>query len=130
MRLLWSLIPILPIYLAARHFRSRYKRVKVYSYNYTQLLPYKVVLSNDENGFGNNYLHSKIYIIDDKIAYLGSLNFTGGGTRKNHETRIRLHYSLSVQKIVEEFDYLMHEARMPEFDIRDCGNLSYREPIN
>ena len=130
MRLLWSLIPILLIYLAARNFRSRYKRVKVYSYKYTQLFPFKVVLSNNGNGFGNTYLHSKIYIIDDKIAYLVSLNFTGGGTRNNHETRIRLHDSPSVQKIVEEFDYLMHQARMPEVDIQDWGSLLYRELLN
>lgn len=130
MGLLWSLIPIALIYLAARHFRKRYNRERVYAYYYTQLFPFKVVLLKDDNGFGNTYLHSKIYIIDDKIAYLGSLNFTGGGTRNNHETRIRLQDSLSVQKIVEEFHYLMHEARMPEVDIQHWGSLLYREPVN
>lgn len=129
-RLLWWLIPIILVFLAARYFKNKYKEVRVYSYSYSQLFPFKVVLSKDENGYGNTYLHSKIYIIDDKVAYLGSLNFTGGGTRNNHETRIRLHDSPSVQKIVEEFDYLMHGARMPEVDIQDWGSLLYREPIN
>lgn len=37
-----------------------------------------------------NYdLHSKIYIIDNKIAFLGSLNFTDTGFMLNHETCIK-----------------------------------------
>ncbi|MGB6150740.1 MAG: phospholipase D-like domain-containing protein [Pricia sp.] len=129
-RLLWLLIPIALLFLVARYFRTKYKLVRVYSCSYSQLFPLKVVLSKDENGFGNTYLHSKIYIIDDKIVYLGSLNFTGGGTRNNYETRIRLHDSPCIQKIVEEFDYLMHEARMPEVDIQHWGRLLNREPFN
>ena len=35
-------------------------------------------------------LHSKIYIIDSKIAFLGSLNFTTTGFLFNHETCIRI----------------------------------------
>ncbi len=89
-----------------------------------------MVLSKNQNGFGNTYLHSKIYIIDDEIAYLGSLNFTGGGTRNNYETRVRLSDAPSVQKMVGEFDYLMYGAKMPEIDIQEWGSLLYREPIN
>lgn len=129
-RLLWLLIPIGISWTVARHYELKAKRKRACSYTYKNLFPFKVVLSKSENGFGNTYLHSKIYIIDDEIAYLGSLNFTGGGIRKNYETRVRLGDAPSVQKIVEEFDYLMHGARMPEVDIRDCGNLFYREPVN
>ncbi len=130
MRLLWLLIPITILFATARHFKSRAKRKRACSYTYKQLFPFKVVLSKNWKGFGNTYLHSKIYIIDDEIAYLGSLNFTGGGTRNNHETRVRLGDAPSVQKIVEEFDYLMHGTRMPELDINDWGSGLYREPIS
>ena len=37
----------------------------------------------------NYNLHSKIYIIDNKIAFLGSLNFTDTGFMLNHETCIK-----------------------------------------
>ena len=124
------MIPIGISCTAARHFKLKAKRKRACSYTYKQLFPFKVVLSKNGNGFGNTYLHSKIYIIDDEIAYLGSLNFTGGGTRNNYETRVRLGDAPSVQKIVEEFDYLMHGARMPELDISDWGSVLYREPIN
>ncbi len=116
-RLLWLLFPLLFLYRAAGHLRKKSERKRVCSYTYHKLFPFKVVLSKNEKGFRNTYLHSKIYIIDDEIAYLGSLNFTGGGTTNNHETRVRLNDEPSVKKIVEEFDYLMHGARMPEVDM-------------
>lgn len=37
----------------------------------------------------NYNLHSKIYIIDNKVAFLGSLNFTDTGFLFNHETCIK-----------------------------------------
>ena len=129
-RLLWLLVTLLPIFLLARHYGKKYRRKRICSYTYHQLFPFKVVLSKNGKGFRNTYLHSKIYIIDDEIAYLGSLNFTGGGTRNNHETRVRLNDEPSVKKIVEEFDYLMHGAMMPEVDIWEWGSMLYREPIN
>ena len=129
-RLLWLLVPLLSFYLTARYFEKKSERKMVYSYTYDRLFPFKVVLSKNESGFGNTYLHSKIYIIDDEIAYLGSLNFTGGGTRNNYETRVRLNDASSVQKIVEEFDYLMHDSRMPEAGIQEWGRMLYREPIS
>ena len=129
-RLLWLLVPIIFFYLVGSYFKSKTKRKRVYSYTYHKLFPFKVVLSKNENGLGNTYLHSKIYIIDDEVAYLGSLNFTGGGIRNNYETRVRLADAPSVQKIVGEFDYLMNQAKMPEVDMQDWGSLLYRDPIN
>lgn len=129
-RLVPLIIPIGLIYLLARYFTSKARKKRVYSYTYKQLFPFKVVLSKNGNGFNTTYLHSKIYIIDDKIAYLGSLNFTGGGTRYNYETRVRLTNRTSVRKIVEEFNHLMHEARIPEIDMQEWGGLLYRESIN
>lgn len=38
----------------------------------------------------NYNLHSKIYIIDNKVAFLGSLNFTDTGFLLNHETCIKI----------------------------------------
>lgn len=129
-RLLWLLVPLLFFYWVARYYRKKSKRKRVYSYSYDRLFPFIVVLSQNKNGFGNTYLHSKIYIIDDEIAYLGSLNFTRGGTESNYETRVRLSDASSVKKIVEEFDYLMNGADMPEVDLQEWGSLQYGEPPN
>lgn len=54
----------------------------------------------------NYQLHSKIYIIDNKIAYLGSLNCTDSGFRYNHETRIKTKdkkFISDLNKLYKEF---------------------------
>ncbi len=129
-RLLWLLPAVVLFYLIGRQYSIKAAKKRVYSYSYKQLFPFKVVLSKDENGFGTTYLHSKIYIIDDKIAYLGSLNFTNSGTKHNYETRVRINEMSSVHKIAEEFDYLMHEANLPEVSIQEWGRQQYPEPFN
>lgn len=129
-RLLWLLIPISVCYAISLYSKSKATRKKVYSYSYSPLFPFKVVLLKDGSCFGNSYLHSKIYIIDDTVAYLGSLNFTGGGTRNNYETRVRLTDFNSVLEIVREFDALMNGNDMPERDVQEWGSVLYKEPIN
>lgn len=47
------------------------------------------------------YVHSKIYVIDRKIAYLGSLNFTDNGFSSNFETRIRITDQHKVGELVD-----------------------------
>ncbi|MBL7473313.1 phospholipase D-like domain-containing protein [Robertkochia sediminum] len=54
-----------------------------------------------------NRLHSKFYIIDNKIAYLGSLNFTHSGIYNNHESRVRTMDSKVIQSLNQEFEHLM-----------------------
>lgn len=103
---------------------------KVYSYSYHSLFPVKVIRPVNEFGQRATYLHSKIYIIDDQIAYLGSLNFTRSGTEYNHETRVRLTDSPSVSKIVQEYRYLMDEAHFPEVDFQEWGSYHFLEPKN
>jgi phosphatidylserine/phosphatidylglycerophosphate/cardiolipin synthase-like enzyme len=79
------------------------KNKRIYHYTYKQLFPFKVFISpNNGNSFNKTFIHSKIYVIDDEIAYMGSLNFTGKGIKDNHETRIRTADPNAVAKIVEE----------------------------
>ena len=129
-RLLWLIPLVFLFYLIGRQYEIKAAKKRVFSYSYRQLFLFKVVLSNDGNGFGNTYLHSKIYIIDDQIAYLGSLNFTHSGTKHNYETRVRINEMSSVHKIAEEFDYLMYEARLSEVSVQEWGKQQYFEPIN
>lgn len=55
-------------------------RIPVTEYSYEQISPFRLVSPDTTNS-----LHAKIYIIDDKVAYLGSLNFTEWGTEHNVE---------------------------------------------
>ncbi|GMN11351.1 hypothetical protein MTsPCn9_10420 [Croceitalea sp. MTPC9] len=116
--------------LGAWLFRFLVRNKRVYSYTYEPIFPLKVVPQTNTFGQRTTYLHSKIYIIDDRIAYLGSLNFTRSGTEHNYETRVRLTDGPSVHKIVEEFRYLMDEASFPELDVQLFGKSHFKEIIN
>lgn len=102
-------------------------KIKVKSYTYKALFPVRILSTRNEFGRRTTYLHSKIYIIDDKIAYLGSLNFTRGGTESNHETRIRIMDSATIAKINEEFEYLWGDSAFTELDIAEWGRHNFME---
>ena len=129
-RTIWLLIPMVFIFFLGQYLKVMIRNKRIFSYTYEQLFPFKVFVSPDRNGFREMYLHGKIYINDDEIAYLGSLNFTGGGTKNNYETRIRLSDKESVQKIASEFDSLLYDKRLSEVCIQSWGKLLYQEPIN
>lgn len=127
--LLYVLIVLGLLLVAIGVLHHVHKGVQVYSYSYSSLFPLKVIKNLDDLGQRVTYLHSKIYIIDDRIAYLGSLNFTDSGTRNNYETRIRLTDQASVQKIGEEFRYLMDRAEFPEADMGASLQAHFSEPL-
>jgi phosphatidylserine/phosphatidylglycerophosphate/cardiolipin synthase-like enzyme len=110
--------------------RKAIRNIRIYSYSYASKFPLKVIRNYDDHEQRTTYLHSKIYIIDNQIAYLGSLNFTFGGTESNYESRVRLTDRESVSKIVEEFRYLMDEAPFPESDFSKLARRYFREPLN
>ena len=68
-----------------------------------------------------------MYIIDDEIAYLGSLNFTANGTKNNYETRIRISDQRAVKELYREFKNLFYNDDIPELDISDWGRELYLE---
>lgn len=107
------------------------KNKRIYHYTYKQLFPFKVFISpNTGNSFNKTFVHSKIYVIDDEIAYLGSLNFTAKGIKDNHETRIRTADPNAVAKIAEEVDEIFFNSNMAERDLQFWGSQLYTEPIN
>jgi phosphatidylserine/phosphatidylglycerophosphate/cardiolipin synthase-like enzyme len=107
------------------------KNKRIYHYTYKQLFPFKVFISpNNGNSFNKTFIHSKIYVIDDEIAYMGSLNFTGKGIKDNHETRIRTADPNAVAKIVEEVNEIFFNSNLAERDLQFWGSQLYSEPIN
>lgn len=110
---------------------NQIKNKRIYHYFYKQLFPFKVFVSpNHENSFKGDFIHSKIYVIDNEVAYIGSLNFTENGIKKSHETRIRTIDSNAVSKIVEEVNHLFFHSDMVEKDLQNWGKRLYQEPIN
>lgn len=90
----------------------RFKTIRTYYYRYSWRFPIKILLS----GKSNKYVHSKIYIIDDKIAYVGSLNFTDRGMKYNHEVRMKIKDEEAIGKLCTEFDSLFIDPSYASID--------------
>lgn len=125
-RVFLGFIPIILVFLIQSLYKNKIKKLQIYSYYYTQLFPFQVYVTNDKTSL----IHSKIYLIDDEIAYMGSLNFTQSGTQFNHETRIRTTDVNAIQEIRKEIDSLFGDPRMPVANLQLWGKQLYTEPIN
>ncbi|WP_412468834.1 phospholipase D-like domain-containing protein [Pedobacter sp. KLB.chiD] len=122
----FGFMPIIIIFLIQSLYKTKIKKLQIYSYYYTQLFPFKVYIANEKTCF----IHSKIYLIDDQIAYLGSLNFTQSGTQFNHETRVRTTDVNAIREIRKEIDHLFEHPYLPVVDLQLWGKQIYTEPIN
>lgn len=131
LRFVFGFIVVVLMFFARDYIVKKIKNTKVYHYTYRQLFPFKVFVSpNHGNSFNKTFIHSKIYVIDDQIAYLGSLNFTGSGVKENHETRIRTTDINAVNKIAEEVNELFFNSNLAERDLQFWGSQLYEEPGN
>ena len=129
LKIAYGLIPVIVIFLVVKLYKNKILNKRIYSYWYSQLFPFKVYLSPYKSD-SDTFIHSKIYLIDDKIAYLGSLNFTSSGTKNNYETRIRTEDPNAIKEIKEEIYQLLNYSHLPERDIQSWGSQLYYEPIN
>ncbi|WP_394331702.1 phospholipase D-like domain-containing protein [Arenibacter certesii] len=66
-------------------------------------------------------MHSKIYLVDHEIAYLGSLNFIYNGAHKNYETRIRIADRKAIKELNSEFDTLFDNENYLEKELSEWG---------
>lgn len=130
LKLLFWLIPIVILVLVYKFYQSIIKNKRIYNYWYSQLFPFKVFMSPNTTELSDTFIHGKIYLIDNQIAYLGSLNFTASGTKHNYETRIRTIDENAIIEINKEFNQLFSHSHLPERDIQMWGKQLYIEPIN
>jgi phosphatidylserine/phosphatidylglycerophosphate/cardiolipin synthase-like enzyme len=100
---------------------------RIYFYSYYPLFKLKVFYS-DKEGKGEYLIHSKIYVIDNNIAYLGSANFTYTGFNKSYESVIYIKDRDAVRKISQEVDNLYNNSNLYYKDIQEWGKQIYSEP--
>ena len=129
-RVAYGLVPIIIVWILIRFYRQKVRKKRIYIYSYSQLFPFKVFFSPYATHQSDTFIHSKIYVIDDQIAYMGSLNFTSSGTIKNYETRVRTTDAALIREINNEFYQLMYFSSLPERDIQAWGRQLYAEPLN
>lgn len=112
---------------------SKISKLKIYNYSYQTLFPIKIFLAPSQKDHFNHstfFIHSKIYVIDDKIAYMGSLNFTKSGFETNFENRFRFTDKNVIQGINEMYSDLLISSENSSLEIEQLARRIYREPIN
>tara|TARA_R110001606_G_scaffold379611_1_gene539736 strand:- start:15 stop:776 length:762 start_codon:yes stop_codon:yes gene_type:complete len=124
---LWGSIPLLLVWLLIRNYTSKIRNAQIYKYSYRQLFPFKVFATPESNSYSHPFIHGKLYLIDDGIAYLGSLNFTGNGIKNNYETRIRITDRKAIKELRVEFDSLFHNEDYMEKEMAEWGRELYEE---
>jgi len=105
--------------------------ISIYDYKYYSLFKLRVFNSRKAIDGGRGYLiHSKIYVIDNRVAFLGSINFTHNGFVKSYESSIKINDQKSVTKISKEVDWLFGNADLEYINIEQWGKELYHEPRN
>lgn len=106
-----------------------YHGIRIYSYRYHPLFNLRVFHSPYNSTVRGEYLvHSKVYVIDNRIAYVGSVNFTGISLWQNYECISRIEETGGVRRISEEVDDLFDSRQLYSRPIGEWGRQLYTEP--
>lgn len=126
--LYWALAA-LPITLESGR---RFYDMRVYSYEYETLIPICLLVSPYDQRISENqlFVHSKIYIIDQEVMFLGSVNFTEKGFRNNYECCVSTIDIDAIASVEGEIIDLMQTDGVYYRDINFIGSLVYPEPKN
>jgi len=124
---------IAPLVLVIPIINKLYKSIKVFEYKYETTLPIffiKNPMFNAEAKQANNkFIHSKIYIIDDEIAFVGSINLTNSGFFNSYETCLTIEDKEAIMRLSNFFDELWQTDWL-KININELGKIMYGEPIN
>ena len=88
--------------------KKKISQTPVNSYDYSEKIKFKYFWNDFKNG-NVKFIHSKIYIIDRKIAYVGSLNFTNNGFTSNFETRVRITNTEKLNELIDFVDTIFKD---------------------
>ena len=96
-----------------------YLFVENYRIEYEPIFRMKVFDSHSgKNPLSTELVHSKIYIIDEERAYLGSANFSYSGFKTHYETLIEIKDNKAIKDISDEVERLYSSN---DFKAKDIG---------
>lgn len=107
--------------------KSEVEKMEIYTYHYSEKLNFKFVRNNR---YDSKFLHSKIYVIDRKVAYLGSLNYTKSGFTSNFESRIRITQKEKVNELISfVHDIFADNVNLKKHELFYLGKRVYSEEM-
>ncbi len=118
----------------------RYQSMKIYTYEYSSPFRLRVFFSQHSNEFKSggiksthpetHLIHAKMYVIDEKIAFVGSINFTHDGLKRSYETCVTVQDQKAVKAISREIERLFNNKQNHYKSISEWGSELYTEPPN
>ena len=110
----------IPIFLISSLVLGYYFLMSSSKIEYAPIFRIKVFDSTSGNRQGSaELIHAKIYVIDEKVAYLGSANFSYSGFKKHYESLIEIQDSKAVKEISNEVEALYNSNFLKEKPIED-----------
>ncbi|HCN51690.1 MAG TPA: hypothetical protein DIT10_21835 [Chryseobacterium sp.] len=107
--------------------KTEVEKMEIYKYHYSENLNFKFIRNNR---YESKFLHSKIYVIDRKVAYLGSLNYTKSGFTTNFESRIRITQKEKVNELVSfVHDIFEDNVNLKKHELFYLGRKIYHEEL-
>ena len=109
------------------------QNIPAFHYTYHTLFPMKIFISpNNQQMLHKSKLliHANIFLIDQEIAYIGSVNFTQDSLTHNYESLVRIVDIASLKEIDHEIDQLFHSSseNLESLDVAVWGRDIYTEP--
>lgn len=126
------LLIIFGILLLAYIFYRLFKRIKVFSYFYNTRFPFFAIPSryfeDRQSAFYSfsPFVHAKVFVIDRRDVFIGSVNLTRSGIRENIEAFVKVIDHTFAQEIIAEI-YDCLAAYCATVDINKLGSYLYRE---
>ena len=99
-----------------------YLSISETSIKYEPIFRIKVFDSTSGTRAGSTELiHSKIYVIDEEIAFLGSANYTYSGFKTHYESVIGVYDSRAVRDISQEVEELYNSKTLKAKSVEEWG---------
>lgn len=126
--LLWSFVAVPILWKIFVKFKNK----RIYFYTYEPIFDFGVFISPYDKKIdeAQYFIHSKIYIIDEKIAFVGSVNFTKNAFRTNYECYVKIEDPNTVTSISHEIKNLTQSEGTFYKDFSVVGRRIYTEPPN
>ena len=112
---------ILIIVGALRYF----KQLPIFFYSYHEKLPVRLFDNHATKKKVNNatpMLHAKLFIIDERVAYYGSLNLTNAGCKRNIELLQKTTDKVLIQSLKRDIEHLYTTEDYRKIELIEARN--------
>ena len=130
----WVMLSLVGLTLVLLYATTvEYFKTKVYRYTYQTIFPMRVFIDPYNQKIRNaskHFVHAKLFIIDQSVAYLGSADFTCSSLGQNYESIIRTEDPQAIREMLGEVQKLFsnNNKSLDFVDIEAWRRMIYDEP--